>query len=260
MTNNERFFQEFFYPPAYPTPPAEIPFLAQANQYQIPYKDADIQVYEWGNPSDQTVVLMHGWAGRATQLGFFVPPLLELGYQVIGFDGTAHGKSTSPLKPTMRVIEFAEIILQLNEKYHFKGAIAHSMGCGAVIIANAWGSKFQKTVLIGCPRHFEYRFQLITQNYGIPEDLKNQLYQQFKENLGADIWQKASSEFYAPQAQGEAYFVYSDDDQEIPYQESEYMASLWGGKAFTQPKTGLGHTRILKDMGVINEVVSFIND
>ncbi|MCU0447208.1 MAG: alpha/beta hydrolase [Microscillaceae bacterium] len=258
MDTSSRFFQEFFYPPAYPTPPAELPFLEQAYLYQIAYKDAEIQVYEWGERSTKTVVLMHGWAGRATQLGFFIAPLLELGYQVIGFDGTAHGQSTSPLKPTMRVLEFAEIICQLHQTYQFSGAIAHSMGCGAVIIANGLGVRFQKSVFVGCPRHFAYRFQLITQNYGVPENVKVQLQQQMQDTLGEDIWQKASSEFYAPQVVGEALFIHSDDDQEIPYPESEYMASLWGGKSSLSLKSGLGHTRILKDLAVIREAVDFI--
>jgi pimeloyl-ACP methyl ester carboxylesterase len=252
-------FEQFFFPPHYPTPPTEIPFLEKSYQYDLAYKDVNINVYEWGETTaEKAILLMHGWAGRATQLGYFIQPFLDAGYQVVGFDGTAHGKSGSPLRPTMRVLEFAEIILALSQKYDFQGLIAHSMGSGAGTIALGMGAKIQKAVFIGAPRHFPYRFEQIALKTNLPPELVELLKQKFTAELGADIWQKASSEYFAPHIKTPALFIHSEDDQELPFQESQYMAKIWGSQTQYSLKQGLGHTRILKDEKVIKETIDFI--
>src|SRR6218665_1552468 len=52
-----------------------------------------IQTYRWGDDGLPKVVLLHGWGGRATQLGPFIQPLLDAGFQVHALDLPGHGHS-----------------------------------------------------------------------------------------------------------------------------------------------------------------------
>jgi hypothetical protein len=40
-----------------------------------------IQAYVWGDATNPYVLVMHGWAGRATQFRKFIPELVAAGYQ-----------------------------------------------------------------------------------------------------------------------------------------------------------------------------------
>ncbi|MDP9208640.1 MAG: alpha/beta hydrolase, partial [Actinomycetota bacterium] len=47
----------------------------------------------WGDPSAETVYLVHGWGGWRQQLDAFVEPLAGAGLRVVSFDGPSHGAS-----------------------------------------------------------------------------------------------------------------------------------------------------------------------
>jgi alpha-beta hydrolase superfamily lysophospholipase len=66
----------------------------QATLEEIVANGLKIQTYRWGDSTKPYVLMMHGWAGRATQFRKFIPELVAAGYQVVGFDGPAHGKSS----------------------------------------------------------------------------------------------------------------------------------------------------------------------
>ncbi|MBC7976874.1 MAG: alpha/beta fold hydrolase, partial [Myxococcales bacterium] len=47
--------------------------------------------WRWGH--GPTVLLVHGWEGRGSQLGAFVEPLVRAGLSVVAFDAPGHGDS-----------------------------------------------------------------------------------------------------------------------------------------------------------------------
>ena len=54
----------------------------------------EINIYEFGTPENPTILLVHGWEGRALDFSEFIDPLVEAGYHVVAFDGPAHGESS----------------------------------------------------------------------------------------------------------------------------------------------------------------------
>ena len=70
-----------------------------------PSSIAGMKAWSWGN--GPTVLLVHGWNGRATQLGGFVEPLVARGYRVVAFDAFGHGESPpsteKPLDPAAKL-------------------------------------------------------------------------------------------------------------------------------------------------------------
>ena len=60
--------------------PGEREFLEGA----MPTTISGMKAWSWG--SGPTVLLVHGWNGRGTQLGAFIEPLVARGYQVVAFD------------------------------------------------------------------------------------------------------------------------------------------------------------------------------
>ncbi|MBV7335161.1 alpha/beta hydrolase [Chloroflexi bacterium TSY] len=110
----------FFRPPKFERPAREVAWLTTASVTQVPFtghyrhssQESYYVVYQWG--SGPTVLLLHGWAGRGSQLGAFVQPLVDAGYRVVTFDGPAH--ADSPGKQT-NLLEFAQIIVDLSGRF-----------------------------------------------------------------------------------------------------------------------------------------------
>ena len=102
--------------------PGEAAILADASESQI----AGMKVWSWG--AGPTVLLVHGWNGRATQLGAFVEPLVARGYRVVAFDALGHGHSVGTQSS---LPELANCIRQVVEELggvHGIGVIA----CAAI--------------------------------------------------------------------------------------------------------------------------------
>ncbi len=254
----EKVFSAFFTPPFYPIPEPEQVFAKEANQYMMDYMDTQISVYEWGKENKNTVLLVHGWGGRGTQLGYFVKPLLEKGYHVVAFDGTGHYESGSPLNFRIRLIEFAEIITAFSKKYTLKGLIAHSMGAGAATLALGKQAAIEKVVFFGTPRRFEYRIDEIAMKFNLGEDLKKAVKTKFETTFGADIWEETSTEIIAGNIHSPALFFHSPEDAEVPFEEGKKVADMWAGKVEFISTPGFGHTKFLKDEDIIRQAVDFI--
>jgi len=74
-------------------PDAELALLATARARPLFVGTRHIELWLWG--AGPSVLLVHGWGGRGTQLGAFVEPLVARGFSVVTFDAPGHGASGS---------------------------------------------------------------------------------------------------------------------------------------------------------------------
>ena len=81
----------FLTPPRPRRPAWEIDLLARAEARPMRVGPRRIETWTWG--TGPSVLLVHGWGGRGTQLGAFVAPLVARGFSVVTFDAPGHGAS-----------------------------------------------------------------------------------------------------------------------------------------------------------------------
>src|SRR5262245_43161631 len=104
----QRLFRLVFYVPVgYQVPEKEREAEKIAKKFTIQVAGKRIQLYSWGDESRPVVLVVHGWAGRATQFRKFYVPINAAGFRMVGFDGPAHGRS-SGLKTS--ILEFEEVL------------------------------------------------------------------------------------------------------------------------------------------------------
>src|SRR4029078_6760274 len=90
-----------------------------------------VAAWSWG--SGPIVYLVHGWGGRAEQLGAFVGPLVARGFRVIAVDGPGHGESSGRRSSGVEIGRaLADVAAQCGPA---RGVIAHSLGAAAVTFA-----------------------------------------------------------------------------------------------------------------------------
>ena len=72
--------------------------IQQSQQFFIDSEEFRIAVYQWNAIEDadsaKTILLTHGWGGHALNFSYVIKRLLADGFNVIAFDGSAHGNSS----------------------------------------------------------------------------------------------------------------------------------------------------------------------
>lgn len=248
----------WFKPRKFAASDSEIIVLNQAEQSSYCLgKDKVINYYRWGS-SDETILLVHGWEGRASQFYQYVLSLIQAGYSVVAFDAPGHGLSQGR---DSDILEFHQIMTHLQDIFgQFSALIAHSFGaiCATYSINN--GINTDKIITISTPSHFKglvYKFQAIL---GLTDKVTNELCKNIEarfNHLGTNIWQEFSTYVNARNATTKALIIHDKNDKEVPYEESVLIHDNWPLSKLILTE-GLGHKRILKDSATIDEVVRFL--
>ena len=247
-------YKLWFRPTRFQTPASEREILESAKVEQLKIDQHSIATYSWGT-AEPTVLLVHGWSGRGTQLGNFVSPLLKAGYRVISFDAPAHGKSSG--KQT-NLYEVADVIVGLQEHYgNFESVITHSFGGPCLAVAMQRGFKASRVINISPPATTEGLVEKFIHTLNIPAKAGLNLMHRIETQFGKTIWHDISMKNTVKGLSLPALVIHDEHDTDVPWQEGELVAQSWNNADFIKT-TGLGHRRILRDTAVIDSTINFI--
>lgn len=233
--------------------------LSNATRLNIPYKSGNkLVAYRWGKPSDPIILFVHGWTGTASSFVMFIEPLVSRGYQVVAYDGPAHG--SSPGK-TANLIEWTDsvraVIQELNQVYC---VIGHSLGAAAILVASSAGMKTDKIVMIAPFNDIISITEAFATHLSIPvktivgmREYIAVRYQQRLARYGNDWNDIFHSEFKVP-----TLILHDKHDREIPWENAMAISEQWPWARFITTQ-GLGHRRILIDVEVVKHVTEFIS-
>ena len=242
-----------------PLSPVEKEALSKANRFIIPYQEGtELIGYRWGNPTDPIVLLVHGWTGTASNFVMFIEPLLSRGFQVVAYDGLAHG--ASPGK-TANLIEWTDgVMAAIQELNQVHCIIGHSLGAGAILIASSAGLNTDKIVLIAPLSNIVSITEEFARLLSIPRrtiagmrDYIATKYQQRLARYGSDWTDIFQSGFKVP-----TLILHDKRDKEIPWEHGNAVSAQWPWATFVTTQS-LGHRRILINAKVINQVTEFVS-
>jgi pimeloyl-ACP methyl ester carboxylesterase len=251
----------FLRPRKFARPKAESRLLWMAEMFCVPLGDRNIPVWHWGTQGP-AVILMHGWEGRGGQLGAFVSPLVEAGFQVFAFDAPGHGSAEvrrSSLPEFARAL--GAVQREVSKRVgHVYGIVAHSMGGAAAMLAEAdaleAGESFAvRTVMIAPPGKTDSYTRLFSRIMGMTPDVTNALRKRIEAEFSfsfdaVEPWNLAL------RLKSQALIVHDGSDEVIPVLEGAELAGHLGGELMRTE--GLGHRRILKDPAVVARTVEFL--
>ena len=105
----------------------------------------EVVTYAWGDGA-RPVLLVHGWAARASRFADLVTALLADGWSPVAYDAWAHGATRGPAR-TMP--DHQVVIAELAERYGpFEGVVAHSFGVPVTLYAARHGLAADRLVAI----------------------------------------------------------------------------------------------------------------
>jgi pimeloyl-ACP methyl ester carboxylesterase len=207
----------------------------------------------WGE--GPTVLLVHGWNGRATQLGAFVSPLSARGYRVVAFDALGHGESPGNY---LSLPELATCIHEVaDELGAVHGVVAHSLGGAATTLALAKGLQLERAVFISPPADPRVFLASFSAALGISDEVRTLVQRRLEERLGAAMEDMRATAL-APAMRTPLLVIHDRDDKEVPARAGQSIAEAWPNAELMLTE-GLGHQRILRDESVTHFAVRFID-
>jgi pimeloyl-ACP methyl ester carboxylesterase len=230
-----------------PEPPA-----ATARPLRIRLRGRALRAWTWGH--GPTVLLVHGWGGRADQLAALAPPLVAAGFCVVAFDAPAHGAS-----PGRRatLLDFRDAVAAVAARVGpLHGVIAHSLGAAATALAMRAGLRVERAVFVGPPADAVTYLRRFLAAVGIPAALAPRVEHRFEARAGFR-WSDLSVPAVAPHLDTPLLVVHDRDDREVPWAEGAAIAAAWPGATLVTTE-GLGHRRLLRDPEVIGRAVGFL--
>ena len=227
---------------------------AQKKTINVPSINQKIQVLSYGY-SKKKVLLVHGWAGRSTQLFMIADKLLEKGYMVISFDGPAHGASTG--KTTM-MPDFLDTIIEIDKQYGpFEAAVGHSFG-GMSLYNSIDRDNFniKKLVTIGSADKISDVILNFTNNLKVKPIVAKKIKARFDKQWQIDI-DKHSPSIVAKNITIPTLVIHDSQDGDVPVSCAQNIRQNLQSVTLLITQ-GLGHTKILRNKNVINRAVNFI--
>lgn len=250
-------YKLWFTPTRFKTPASERRALDSSLIEFHRINDKNIATFSWGQTELPTILLVHGWSGRGTQLGAFVEPLVSTGYRVISFDAPAHGRSSG--KQT-NLYEVADVILALQEHYgEFDSVITHSFGGPCTTEAVQRGLKTKRIVSICPPANTLGLVEKFASALHLTEATKANLIKRIETRFSKDIWKNICMQNTVKEITTPGMVIHDAHDTDIPWEEGQAVAYAWNNAPF-MITSGLGHRRILRDSAVIESAVNFIQD
>ena len=241
----------FLTPEKIDRPESELPWYNSSKKSMVAGKYA---AYEWGDSKEPIVLLIHGWAGRGTQLYSFIDPLILAHYRVVALDGPAHGDS---LGTQTNAVQFSLFLKEAQEnlgKVH--AIIAHSFGAGSSVLATANGMQVAKLVLIAGPSDYSKivnDFLKIVQLGKRSQKYFIEILSQIaKREISELRISKIGSKLATP-----TLVVHDKGDKEVSFQHALDIKTEWPNSELLATE-GLGHRRILRDPETIKKVIGFI--
>ncbi|MBL7863899.1 MAG: alpha/beta fold hydrolase [Cyclobacteriaceae bacterium] len=253
----DRVFRLVFYVPArYPVPAKEKDFAATGRNIEVLVNGKTIRGQEWGDASKPYVLLVAGWAGRATQFRRFVPPLMQMGYRVIGPDGPAHGQSDG-IKTS--IMEYDTMLQKIFEKFGQPTAIiTHSFGGAAVLYAAMNGLPVDKLVNIASPsiadEILKTYLRAINGSWKSAERFKKFVIKKTGKSFEEFTALHAVQHLPKPV---DLLMIMDEEDADVVFRNAIELMKAYP-LAQLYKTSGLGHTRILKDDQVIAKALEFI--
>jgi pimeloyl-ACP methyl ester carboxylesterase len=232
--------------------PAEERLVADAQRLWLEVAGHKVAVFSWGE--GPAALLVHGWGGRGTQLGSFVPALRARGFRVLAFDAPGHGDTPGgdPSLPLM-----AQVIEAIGR--HAGGVqaiVAHSFGAAAATLAMHRGLDARAAVFFGPAADVMEASKRFARLVGIAPHVRDEMQRRMERRYSISF-----EELRVPRLVSRIptplLLIHDEQDPEVPLEEGRAVADAWP-RVELMVTSGLGHYRVLRDPAVVEKAATFL--
>lgn len=222
--------------------------------WSLPTTGATLRGYTAGD--GPTVVLVHGWAGRAADWRHLAADLSAAGWRVVAPDLPAHGMTAGDRTD---LFQLGRALAAVLDRERPAAVVTHSMGFPATMLAIEDGAPQPATLVALAPgRKIARAVDGFAQRAGLRPTLKSELHRGLEARFGPEVWEILDVDRVLPQLDSTGLVIHDGDDDEVPPMDAEYIAGAWRGAELSTTH-GLGHRRLLRDETVRDSVVGWLS-
>jgi pimeloyl-ACP methyl ester carboxylesterase len=213
--------------------------------------------YRWNHPQTKKVLILHGFSSNIKKFDHFVMPLVKKGYEVIAFDGPAHGESSGK---TVNVLQYKQMIEAVYEKFGpVHSFIAHSFGGLALSLfaEELKHNDHKKMVFIAPATETTTALQTFCNFFKLSDEIKEEMQKFIYEKSGyrsEDISIRKS----APKIKADVLWIHDEDDDVTPWADAKKVKQDAHTNFQFMLTKGLGHRKIYRDNKVKKAVFEFL--
>jgi pimeloyl-ACP methyl ester carboxylesterase len=210
----------------------------------------------WGE-GKRKVIITHGWGSKAADFADLITALSAIDdLQIIAFDAPGNGSSESELS---NLLLFTKAVEAIVNTYGVPDIlIGHSLGAMANIMAiNQTGIKPALQITIAPLVRLKENFIATMTTAGAPQAAQDSFLESFE-----SLFKLSASDFnlydlYVADDHIKHWLAYDREDKIAPYTYLQEFLSTQP-EILTQEYEGVGHERIIKDTGLIEQVVGLV--
>lgn len=218
--------------------------LERAECEQITFRQFEIQKYTWGDTKNPIALLVHGWEGHAGNFGNLVSLLCDKGYQVVAYDGPAHGKSS---KHSTNMFEYADFMTQKIAQHKPSLIISHSFGTITTLLGLVRNPKFhlQQWFIVTTPFSFHEYVLRLKKQLGLSARTFDKLKFLLERGSKSSI-EDLNVAISAKELNGNCQItiIHSPQDKVIPVEDARKVHNCLPTSELIEP-ANLGHYKIL---------------
>jgi pimeloyl-ACP methyl ester carboxylesterase len=193
-------------------------FLNKAKATSIENDSKKIQTYHWKG-SGKTVILIHGWDSNTHRWKELIEDLQHEDFNIIAFDGPAHGYSDGKL---LNVPLYSKCLDRILKLYRPDFLIGHSVGAMTVVYNQYLKQSpfVKKIVLLGAPSEMSRIMKDYKRILRLSEKFMKALEQFFKKKFGYTFEEFSIAEF-SKNIEKEALIIHDQYDKVAPVEEAK---------------------------------------
>lgn len=211
----------------------------------------------WGDGSKK-VLITHGWGSKAIDFDEVIKGLKTIDdVQVIAFDAPGNGSSEGELSNLLLFAKGAKAVINIYGTPDVM--IGHSLGAMANVIAiNETGIRPKLQISIAPLVKLKENFIATMDAVAIPKQAQDKFFETFEE-----LFEMQASDFnlidlYKDGAANKHWLAFDREDKISPYPFLGEFLALHQD-IIIKEYTGLGHERIIKDAGVVEDIVKLVS-
>jgi pimeloyl-ACP methyl ester carboxylesterase len=205
------------------------------------------------------VLLIHGWGGYAAQLQTLAAAIADRGMIPVVIEVPGHGRSkglTSSVPQFARALEYVSTRLAMSG-VSIQALVAHSLGASAAAFAVARGIPISRLVLFAPPDRPRDYTHMFAQVFGLSERTRARMQARIEAKEAAHM-DAFTSQRLGPQIRVPTLIVHDEaDNVNVFLGAKRWLAAQKSARLLAT--NGLGHCKTLRDRGVVDAVVDFVN-
>lgn len=229
----------------------------RAEKLEFDLDGSMIRGFRFNHPASHKILIVHGFESSARNFDRYIGPLVRKGYEILAFDGPAHGRSDGK---RITIPQYRKMLEEACNRYGpINGFLAHSFGGLALahLLEGLPHDEQTKVVWVAPAAETVTAIDSFFRFLDLGDDIRKEFDQYILEKSGhpPDYF---SIKRTLPAIKAKVLWIHDEEDEITPLADAQKVKELGSPQIQFHFTKGLGHRRIYKENKIVKMIVDFL--